>query len=398
MELVPKSELEDRLERLQAWMKEAEVDAVFVLQNADVFYFSGTLQVGLLCLPAEGEPVFLIVKSLTRGKTESAWERLVGLPSLKKAPEALAGEGVGRLGRVGLELDVLPVNNFGRLRSVFAGTEFVDASEAIRSVRMIKSPYEVEQMRRAAGQLSQAFAEIPGWVRPGVTELEVAARLEGRLRELGHQGITRMRGFNNEIAYGTVSSGPSASYPSCFPGPVGFVGLYPGVPNGAGNRLLCAGDTVVVDIVGGYGGYIVDKTRTFALGQVGADMEAAYGFALELIADIESMLKPGTVCERIYRHASERVEESPYSSNFMGLGDSAVRFVGHGVGLELDELPVLASGFDIRLQPGMTVAVEPKIFFPQRGGVGIENTYAITASGFEKLTVFPEHIISVGVR
>ena len=77
----------------------------------------------------------------------------------------------------------------------------------------------------------------------------------------------------------------------------------------------------------------------------------------------------------------------------MGVGDSQVRFVGHGVGLELDELPVLASSFDMPLEPGMTIAVEPKIFFPERGGVGIENTYLITDTGFENLTPFKEEII-----
>ncbi len=395
MELVPRSELERRVSRLQMWMGEAGIDAVFIFQNADVFYFSGTLQVGLLCLPAIGDPIFLILKSLARAKMESPWERLIALPSLRKAPEILSGEGMGRLKRVGLELDVLPVSNHERLRRAFAGVEFVDASDAIRKVRMIKSPYEVEQIRRAAGQLNQAFSEIPGWIRPGVTELEISARLEGRLRELGHQGITRMRGFNNEIAYGTVSSGPSASHPSCFPGPVGFVGLYPGVPNGAGTRHLVPGDTVLVDIVGGYGGYIADKTRTFALGDIADDLRIAHDFALELMAEIEPMLRPGTICEDIYRRAAERIRESPYTSNFMGLGDSQVRFVGHGVGLELDELPVLAPDFDLPLQPGMTIAVEPKIFFPQRGGVGIENTYAITETGAEKLTLFPEKIIGV---
>lgn len=393
MELVPESEVRNRLERLQPWMRGSEVDAVFVFQNADIFYFSGTLQAGLLCLPAQGDPVFLVLKSLARARLESPLEKLVALPGMKKAPDLLAGEGLRKLRRVGLELDVLPVNHFQRLRQVFGGVEFTDASEAIRNIRMIKSPYEVEQVRRAAGQLNVAFREIPGWLRAGISELKLSARLEGRLRELGHQGLTRMRGFNNEIGYGAVSIGPSASHPSCFPGPVGFVGLYPGMPNGAGERQLAPGDTVMVDIVGGYGGYVADKTRTFAFGEVAPDMAAAHSFVLELMAGIEQLLKPGTQCDRIYRHALERIKDSPFEENFMGLGEERVRFVGHGVGLELDDLPVLASGFEIPLEPGMTIAVEPKVFFPGRGGVGIEDTYVITGTGFEKLTLSPAHII-----
>jgi len=393
MELVPESEVMNRRDRLQSWMTGSDVDAVFIFQNADIFYFSGTLQTGLLCLPAQGEAVFLVLKSLARARMESPLKRLVALPGMRRAPELLAGEGLGRVRRVGLELDVLPVNHFERLKHVFAGVEFVDASEAVRNLRMVKSPYEVEQVRRAAAQLNEAFTEIPGWLRAGISELEVAARLEGRLRELGHQGLTRMRGFNNEMGYGTVSIGPSASHPSCFPGPVGFVGLYPGMPSGAGDRRLAPGDTVMVDIVGGYGGYIADKTRTFALGEVAPDMAAAHSFALELLAEIEQLLKPGTRCDSIYQHAIDRIKHSPFAENFMGLGAERVRFVGHGVGLELDDLPVLASGVGTELQPGMTIAVEPKLFFPGRGGVGIEDTYAITESGFEKLTLSPSHII-----
>ncbi len=397
MELVPESEVRNRLVQMQSWMRSSDVDAVFVLQNADVFYFSGTLQSGLLCLPALGEPVFLVVKSLARAGLESPLKKLVALPGMRKAPDLLEAESVGKLRRVGLELDVLPVNHFQRLSQVFGDVEFTDASDAIRNIRMIKSPYEVEQVRRAAWQLNTAFHEIPAWLRAGISELELATLLEGRLRALGHQGLTRMRGFNNEIGYGTVSIGPSASYPSCFPGPVGFVGLYPGMPNGAGERRLEPGDTVMVDIVGGYGGYVADKTRTFAFGEIAPDMSAAHSFVLELIAGVECLLKPGTPCEFLYRHALERIKDSPYEANFMGVGQEKVHFLGHGVGLELDDLPVLAPGFKIPLQPGMTVAVEPKIFFPGRGGVGVEDTYLITETGFEKLTLSPAEIIQVAV-
>ena len=396
MDLLPKSEVADRVHQIQAWMQHASVDAVFVLQNADLFYFSGTVQIGLLCLPASGEPLYLVQKSLTRARLESPLERLVSLPALKKAPDMLSGEGVGPLKRIGLEMDVLPASYYLRFQSLFPNREFVDASDAIRKIRMVKSEYEVGQIRQAALMLKRAFSEIPGWMGPGTTEIELQGRLEGFLRQQGHQGITRMRGLNYEIAYGTVSSGPSASYPTCFPGPVGFVGLYPGIPNGGGMRELAHGDPVMADIVGGYGGYIADKTRTYVRGELPRDMRDGHEFILEMMGELRSMLRPGVSCSEIYRSALDRVRESPYAANFMGLGDSQVRFVGHGVGLELNDWPVLAPGFDLPLETGMTIAVEPKIFFPERGGVGIEDTYLITPNGPEKLTPFEENIIQVG--
>jgi Xaa-Pro aminopeptidase len=393
MDLLPRCEAEQRVSRLQARMREASLDAVFVFQNADLFYFCGTVQSGLLCIPPSGEPIYLVQKSLTRARAESPWTRLTGMPNPKKAPDLLAAEGVTALGHVGLELDVLPANHLFRLQRLFPATEFVDTSDAIRTIRMIKSPYEAAQIRQAAAMLARAFREIPGWLRPGIREIELASRLEGFLREQRHQGLIRMRSFNGEMAYGALSAGPSASYPTCFAGPVGFVGLYPAIPNGAGDRPLSPGDTLMADIVGGYGGYIADKTRTFALPPVAPDLREAHDFVLDLMTEIEGSLKPGVICEDIYNQCLARIEESPYTEGFMGVGDSRVRFLGHGVGLELDELPVLAPGFDMPLETGMTIAVEPKIFFPGRGGVGIENTYLITESGFENLTDFPEEIL-----
>jgi Xaa-Pro aminopeptidase len=376
-------------------MKDKGVDAVFVLQNADQYYFSGTVQVGLFCIPQAGDPVYLVQKSPSRARRESPWENIIPLSSLRDAAEILCGEGLCRLQRIGLETDVLPTSYYLRFQAIFGGVEFLDASEAIRNARMIKSPYEIAQMRESAGMLRRAFEAMPGWTHAGATELEISAHLESHLRLGGHQGITRMRGFNHEIAYGTVSSGPAACYPTCFPGPVGFIGLFPAIPGGASRRRLEVGEPLMVDIVGGYGGYLADKTRTFAIGDVDLDMRAAHEYVLALNQEIEAMLKPGSICSDVYSRTVDRVRRSPYAETFMGVGDSRVRFIGHGVGLELDEWPVLAPGFDIPLQPGMTIAVEPKIFFPERGGVGIENTYLITDAGFEKLTSFPEGIISL---
>jgi Xaa-Pro aminopeptidase len=397
MELVLKSELVGRLGRLQHWMQETAVDAVFIFQNVDLFYFAGTVQSGMLCLPAAGEPLYLVQKSLSRARTESPWQRLLPFPGFKKLPEWLAGEGVGGLRRIGIEMDVLPTSYYLRLREMFPHVEFTDASEAIRRIRMVKSEHEIGQLRRAAQMLCPAFHMLSRWIRPDMTELELTAQLEGYLRSQGHQGLIRMRGFNHQIGYGTLSSGASASYPTPFPGPVGCVGLYAAVPNGGSTRRLAIGEPLMADIVGGYGGYIADKTRVFVLGELPRDLADTHRFILDLNAGIESMLKPGTPCSRIYQYALERVKESPYAPEFMGAGDSQVRFVGHGVGLELDELPLLAGGFDIPLEPGMAIAIEPKIIFADRGGVGIENTYIVTETSFEKLTVFPEEVISVPV-
>lgn len=390
-----KSELEERQEKLRSWMREESVDAVFVLQNLDVFYFAGTAQSGLLCLPAEGAPLYLVQRSLDRARAESPLERIMPFPGFKKLPEVLAGEDILTLKKIGIETDILPASYYIRLKELFPGTELVDASEAIRRIRMIKSSHEVSHIRCAAEILRLAFDRLPEWIRPGATELHVMAHLEGYMRELGHQGMIRTRGFNSQIGYGTFSSGVSANYPTPFPGPVGSFGLYRSVPTAGSGQLLAPGESMVADLVGGFGGYHADKTRIFVLGRLADEMQRGHSFALALNHELESMLKPGILCSRIYQFAMERVKDSPYAAGFMGAPDNQVRFVGHGIGLELDEVPALAAGFDIPLQAGMTIAVEPKIFFKDRGGVGIENTYLITESGFENLTPYREEVISV---
>jgi Xaa-Pro dipeptidase len=393
VDLLPRSEAETRVGRLQEWMQRDSTDCVFVLQNADQFYFSGTVQTGMVCIPASGEPALLVQKSPTRARLESPWTTVIPISGFGQAPEVLAGAGFGNLRKIGLEIDVLPAGHYFRIQELFSGVDFIDASESIRTLRMIKSEHELHQIRQAAEMLDLVFRGIREWLRPGMTELEASARIEGLLRLHGHQGIARMRSFNCELAHGIVSSGASAAQPTCFPGPVGSTGLYPAVPNGASRRPIVPGAPVVIDIVAGFGGYICDQTRTFISGELAPDMQDAHRFTLDLTRKIESMLRPGMECKQIYRRIMDDVKQRGYASSFMGLGDSQVRFIGHGVGLELDELPVLAGGFDATLEPGMVIAVEPKIFFPERGGVGIENTYAIVPAGCEKLTAYEEDII-----
>lgn len=374
-------------------MRESALDAVFILQNADLYYFSGTIQSGLLSIPCEGDPVYLVKKSLTRAKQECAWDRIIPFSRLEDAPGILRTEGIKPLKKVALELDVLPAAFYLKLAKLFPGVELVDASGTIRSIRMIKSPYEAGQIRNAARMLLRVWEQLPAWIRPGATELEVLAQTEQYLRLQGHQGIQRTRGFNYEVGYGAFSAGANACMPTSFPGSTGFIGLYPAISNTGSHRRLAPGEPLLVDICGAYGGYLADAARTFAIGSLPSDMQDAHAWVLELNREIESMLKPGAECGAICDKAFEKSERSPYADTFMGAGDNRMRYVGHGVGLELDELPVLASESSVKLEQGMTLAIEPKVFFPDRGGVGIENMYLITDEGFEKLTQFREEII-----
>jgi len=393
METLPRKEAENRVRQLQQWMRESCVDAAFILQNTDLYYLSGTAQSGLLCIPCQGDPVYLVSKSISRAQMESAWENIIPLRKLEDAPSLLESEGIRNLKKVGIEMDVLPAAVYFKIAGSFSGTDFVDVSSSVRNIRMVKSAYELDQIRKAAQMILQAWDKLPEWIHPGATELEVLAQMEHFLRLQGHQGIQRTRGFNYEIGYGAFSAGANACFPTSFPGSTGFKGLYPSISNTGSRRRLASEEPLLVDIAGGYGGYLADATRTFAINRLPSDMLDAHAWILELNHGIESMLKPGMECSRICNHAFDKAGDFSFAASFMGIGDNRLRYIGHGVGLELDELPVLTSKSKVCLEPGMVLAIEPKIFFPDRGGVGIENMYLITESGFEKLTPYREDII-----
>jgi Xaa-Pro aminopeptidase len=213
------------------------------------------------------------------------------------------------------------------------------------------------------------------------------AELELRLRRGGTPGIVRCRRFGAEISYGTASSGPTANTPWAFDGPVGTPGLYPGMPVGGSRRAIGRGEPILVDYVCSAGGYFVDTSRVFCLGEMPAAAREAHELCGRILRALERLLRPGVPCSRLYQEALELARAGGHADGFMGRGENQVRFVGHGVGLELDELPVLAASFDQPLEAGMTLAVEPKIMLPD-AGVGLESTYLVTAGGGESLTPF----------
>jgi len=392
MDLTPAEELGRRIVKLQERMAAMLWDAAIIILVADLFYFSGTAQDGALVVPRSGDPVLLIRKSLTRARQESRLPVIKPLRSVSRLREALSDAGEVPLNTVGLEMDVVPAATYLRLVKQFPDTQWVDASGLVRDIRMVKSAYEIERMRRAAGQLRIMFDRVPEILRVGLREIDVSAELEAVLRRQGHQGTIRIHKWNSDFHYGPISSGPVGSYPHAFDGPVGTQGLYAAMPQGAGSRVIGPNDPVMIDFVSGYSGYHVDQTRMFSLGPVDEKLAEAHEFALGVMRKIEDRLRPGVRCSDIYEDIIADVGDHPCAPYLMGHGENRVRFFGHGVGLELDELPVIAPRFEVPLEPGMTIAIEPKVFLPDLGGVGVENTYLVTEDGFEKLTTNDEAI------
>jgi len=389
--VIPTAEIEARLSRLQEALREDALDAALVVQETDLVYLAGTGQSAHLVVPAEGEAALFVRKTLERAQEESPLARIEPLRSLKHLPAALASCGVEG-GRLGLELDVLPAAAYLGYARRLDGFELDDCSAALRRVRAVKSGWELRQIERAAEMLSHVHEWMARHARVGMTEMELAAEIERELRLAGHQGPIRFRSFNNELFYGSVLAGPSGAVPGSTETPIVGPGPNVAVSKGASHRPIERGEPILVDLAGAWEGYLADQTRTFSLGPLPRRLLDAYEAAREILHRVADEAMPGVTGAALYERA---VELAGDLEGFMGAGDERVTFVGHGFGLEIDELPLLAKGWEEPLEAGMVFALEPKFVFPGVGAVGIENSYLVTGDGAERLTSAPEDLLEL---
>ncbi|HEV2281082.1 MAG TPA: Xaa-Pro peptidase family protein [bacterium] len=391
----PRDELRRRSAALQRHLRASGLDAAVITQNVNLFYFGGSIQSGALIVPVQGEPVYAVRRIIERARAESALDAIVPLPSLRGLAGRVA-EALGRpAARVGMELDVLPVAVRDRFAAALGAIEIIDVSAAVRRIRSIKSPYELEKLRATARLSDAILGAATEALREGITELELSALIEAAARRRGHEGVIRLHGWNQETYYGMIAAGPAAAVPGFPDLPLGGEGPGPSVPYGAGWRRIARGDAVIVDAPAVLGGYIIDQTRTLVIGRLPDTLARAHDAAMDVLKTVEAAIRPGVAPEALYRLSLERAEALGYADAFMGAGAYRARYVGHGVGLELDEWPVLADGFTDPLEPGCVFAVEPKMLFPGLGVAGIEDQYAVTAAGCERLTLAEQRLFAI---
>jgi Xaa-Pro dipeptidase len=393
MRLTPKNELEYRFRRLQDEMSRAGLDAVIMLQNADLFYFTGTIQTGNLYLPASGDPIYLVRRDFMRARMESGLAEVVPFNSPRELPGLIAGYGHPTPARIGLELDVLPVNLFRKYQDLYPDAQFFDATPLIRRVRMVKSHYEIHILQDAALQADKVHRRAAEVIREGMSELELAAELEHLARLEGHQGYLRMRAFNGELA-NQILCGNDAAVPAFCNTPLGGMGLSPAFGQGPSYNRIGRGEPIVVDFASCFDGYLVDQARIFALGSVSDRMRRGYDDMIRIEELMVRLADELPTWGSLYDDCLALAHEMGYADSFMGGRGCQVPFIGHGVGIEIDEFPFIAPGFrEERLEPGMVFAFEPKLVFPGEGAVGIENTFYLTETGIKRLTFSSQELV-----
>jgi Xaa-Pro aminopeptidase len=375
------TEHQTRVTRYQEALRERGLAGALLLNAVDVFYLSGTGQNGALWVPAAGEPILLVRKSFTRAKGEAGLPDVRPFPSSKELAATL-----GASGKVGVAFEAVPQGTLDFWRKSLPAAELVDAGPILREQRQVKSPAELAVLREGARRMCAVFAQIPSFLRAGLRDLDLSAELECRLRKAGNEGTPRLRAFNASFFVGLALSGDGAAVPGAFDGPVVGGGLSAANPGGASEKVVRRGEPVLFDFTSVHGGYVVDMTRIAVVGALAPELERAFAVARAIQDEVARSLRPGVPCAELWDHARAMAEQAGLGDKFMGPPGDQARFVGHGVGLELDELPVLAPGWKAPLREGQTIAVEPKFVFPGQGAVGIENTFVVTAAGGEKLT------------
>jgi Xaa-Pro dipeptidase len=386
--MITAAEAQQRMAQFQGMLQEKGVHGALFIFPIDVYYFSGTRQNATLWIPAAGNPLLLVRKSLARAREESPIADIRPFPSSKDFAGLFPEDAL----KIGFTFDVAPVQQLNYYTKLLPGREFVDIAPLNREIRSVKSPFELEQLRLCGIRLCSVFSQVPSFLKAGMRELDLAAEFEYRLRKAGNEGYVRMRAFNQELYGGLAVSAGGASY-GFFDGAVTGRGLSSASPQGASLEVIRVNEPVLVDFAGVFNGYITDMTRIFVIGDLDPELKEAFAVSLAIQAYLQAELKPGAVCEELFFKAVAMAEQSGLGGYFMGMPGEQAKFVGHGVGLELDEFPVLAQGFKAQLQAGQTIAIEPKFVIPGKGVVGIENTFAVTENGGERITVIPDAIV-----
>lgn len=383
------AEIETRRNKIRVLMSKANIDAALITCNVNLLYTCGQIISGYLYMDANGNDL-LFVKRPNTLKGDNVFQ----IRKPEQIIEILQEKGIATPKTLMLEGSELPYTDYIRLAKMFGNATCVNGTPIIREARSIKNPYEIELFRQSAAAHARAYQHIPEVYRKGMTDLQFSVEIERLMRLEGCLGIFRIFGQSMEIFMGSVLTGENAENPSPYDFALGGEGLDPSLPGGLNGTKLQEGNTVMVDLGGNFHGYMCDMSRVYSVGKTKETAYHAHQVCLEIQDRVSNMAKPGVVCEDLYNAAIEIVTRENLADYFMGTKQQA-KFIGHGIGLEINEAPVLAPRIKQELAPGMVFALEPKIVLPEIGPVGIENSWTVTTNGVEKLTLCPEEIIEL---
>lgn len=387
MNQLPQTETSARLQKLQQTIIDLQAEACIITSPVNQYWLTGFIFDGYILVYAEGEPLLFV-----RRPTGLSGENIVGIRKPEQIPGLLREAGLQVPKKVLLESDAITLSAALRLQAALEMPEIKNISAAIRTLRSVKSEYELNQIRESAAIHTEVYGLIPSLYRKGMTDLALQIEIERQMRLHGSAGIFRSFGENMDIFMGSMLAGDNAQAASPYDYALGGEGITPLLPLGANGTPLTPGTTLMVDMAGNYRPNMDDMTRTFVIEHAPDIAYKAHQVSLDIVHAVEETTRAGVPCAELWHLAEKIVKENKLEAYFMGTAQQA-KFVGHGVGLEINEPPVLTPRSNEVLESGMAFALEPKFVLPGIGAVGIENTYIVHDDRLEKITLCEEALV-----
>lgn len=387
MNTFSRDEIAKRVKQVKQYIVDQKCDACVITSPVNMYYLNGFIFNGYMYIIPDREPLLFVKRPIT-----IEGDNIEHIRKPEQLPELLKAHNITLPKSILLESDLMPYNGVVRFQKALDMPNLKSISGQMRVMRSVKSDAELDEIRKSALTHVEVHKQIPGLYRPGMTDLELQIEIEYLMRKHGSIGPFRTFGENMDIFMGNVLAGDNAESPSPFDFAMGGKGIDPMLPIGPANRVMEQGTTVMIDMAGNFSPYLSDLTRTYSVGAVSEVALRAHQLSIDIHKDIIGFAKAGVACADIYNRAMEMVVENKMEAYFMGTTQQA-RFVGHGMGLEINEPPVFAARTREVLKKNMAVALEPKFVLPGIGAVGIENTYFVTETGLENVTICEEDII-----
>lgn len=400
-ERLPLAELQSRHARCRALLAEhiPSAEGLLIMGSPNLYYMTGTSANGLAWLPLEGEMVLAVRKGFDRAALESPLTAIATFRSYKELPGLCAERGSPLASVLAVDQAGVSWEQGRMLLDRMPERDFIPADSVIARARAVKTAWELAKMRESCRHIEESFAQLTSRIRPGMSEYDIARTLWEVFLSRGHTSTFPTGLHGSMVSLGHICVGDNGNYPSAYDGPLGVKGVHPASPSmGSAQAVWNPGDVLSVDTGFNFEGYLSDKTQTFFAGRaadIPAEVRKAQDAAMLVAEKTAAALRPGAIPSEVYALSLNIAKQAGYEKTFMGAGDSHVRFLGHGIGLTVSEWPIFARGFNEPLQPGMTVALEPKIALPGIAMVGVENTYEITDTGARSLTGDVSDIVCV---
>ena len=389
MTILLQKDINSRIRKIQLHVANENADACIISSTVNLYYLNGFVFDGYMFIFPDQEPLLFV-----RRPINIKAENVILIYKPEQIPELLAERGLSVPQLILLENDVLSYNTVSRFQKALHMPEMKNVSGFMRQIRSVKSGSEMEKIRQSAKSHAKVYNQIPSLYRSGMTDLELQIEIEHIMRKEGSIGTFRSFGENMDIYMGSLLAGDNAEAASPFDFALGGKGTDPLLPLGSSNKQIKEGTTIMVDMAGNYTPYYDDMTRTFSVGEIPEEAQRAHQLSIDIHNEIIGFAKEGVACSDVYEKTMEMVVDNKMEKYFMGTKQQA-NFVGHGVGLEINEPPVFAPRSREVLQKNMAIAFEPKFVLPGIGAVGIENTYFVTETGLEKITICEEKIVAL---